>query len=100
MSTILANSLYFLIQPPDFTYPRLVTLEITVHQLILTYDTSKSLDLRRASIRRFNSYAENDNPEENEKLEVCGYYIMNTEMANFYYTWPIFYMAYLSKKRF
>ena len=62
-----------LFQPSDFSYPRLTTLEITVHQLILTYDTSKPSNLRNSSIKRYHSFQDNDNQEEDgkEKLEVC-----------------------------
>ena len=64
--------IYALYQATDFSYPRLATLEITVHQLILTYNASKTSDQRNSSIRRNHSFQDNDNQEEKgkEKLEV------------------------------
>ena len=64
--------IYALFKATDFSYPRLATLEITVHQLILTYNASKTSDQRNSSIRRNHSFQDNDNQQENgkEKLEV------------------------------
>ena len=53
--------------------PRLATLEVTVHQIIITYDTSKYDNLRRNSIGRINAYEEENDDQQNKqehKLEV------------------------------
>ena len=53
--------------------PRLATLEVTVHQIIITYDTSKYDNLRRNSIGGINAYEEENDDQQNKqehKLEV------------------------------
>ena len=49
--TLTIYSFTFVFKASDFSYPRLSTLEITVHQLILTYNASKSSELRNSSIK-------------------------------------------------
>lgn len=53
--------------------PRLATLEVTVHQIIITYDTSKYDNLRRNSIERIDAYEEENDDQQikqEHKLEV------------------------------
>ena len=53
--------------------PRLATLEVTVHQIIITYETLKYDNLRRNSIGGINAYEEENDDQQNKqehKLEV------------------------------